>query len=56
MNIYQMVFLILVLLPPILSILIDELTNRINGLRWVAWHESLLMMYLVEGLIMGLVS
>ena len=36
MNIYQMVFVILVLMPPILSILIDELTNRINGLRWVA--------------------
>ena len=54
MNVFQMVFVIFVLLPPILSILIDELTNRINGLRWVAWHESILMIYLVEVMFTGL--
>ena len=54
MNVFQMVFVIFVLLPPTLSILIDKLTNRINGLRWVKWSESILMMYLVEIMMTGL--
>lgn len=54
MNVFQIVFVIFVLLPPTLSILIDELTNQINGLRWVKWSESLLMMYLVEIMMTGL--
>lgn len=54
MNVFQMVFVIFVLLPPTLSILIDKLTNRINDLRWVKWSDSILMMYLVEIMIIGL--
>ena len=54
MNVFQMVFVIFVLLPPTLSILIDKLTNRINSLRWVKWSESILMMYLVEIMMIGL--
>ncbi len=53
MNVFQMVFVIIVLLPPILSILIDKLTYRINGLRWVEWSEGLLMIYLVEFVMTG---
>lgn len=54
MNVFQMVFVIFVLLPPTLSILIDKLTNRINSLRWVKWSESIIMMYLVEIMMIGL--
>lgn len=54
MNVFQMVFVIFVLLPPTLSILIDKLTNLINGLRWVKWSESILMVYLVEIMMTGL--
>lgn len=54
MNVFQMVFVIFVLLPPTLSILIDKLTNRINSLRWVKWSDSILMMYLVEIMFTGL--
>lgn len=54
MNVFQMVFVIFVLLPPILSILIDKITNRINSLRWVKWSDSIIMMYLFEVMITGL--
>ena len=54
MNVFQMVFVIFVLLPPTLSILIDKITNRINSLRWVKWSDSILMMYLFEVMITGL--
>ena len=54
MNVFQMVFVIFVLLPPTLSILIDKITNRINSLRWVKWSDSILMIYLFEVMITGL--
>lgn len=54
MNVFQMVFVIFVLLPPALSILIDKLTYRIDSLRWVKWSDSILMMYLVEIMFTGL--
>lgn len=51
MNVYQMVFL-----PPILSIAIDNLTNRINKLKWIKWSDSLLQIYIFEIGIWALVS
>ena len=53
MNSYQIVFLIFVFLPPILSISIDKLTGIMNSLRWVKWSDIILMMYLVEIVIIG---
>jgi hypothetical protein len=54
MNSAQIVFLVFVFMPPILSILIDRLTGRINDLRLVKWSESILVMYLVEIVMIGL--
>lgn len=53
MNSYQIAFLILVFLPPILSISIDKLTAKINVLHWVKWSDIIWKMYLAEwGLVM----
>lgn len=48
MNSYQMGFLIFILLPPILSIALDKLSNRVNGVRWIEWSESIWKIYIVE--------
>lgn len=48
MNSYQIAFLVLILLPPIFSIALDKLSNRINGVRWIEWSEIILKLYLVE--------
>lgn len=54
MNVYQISFLIFSFLPIILSISIDKLTGRINDLRWVKWSDSIIIMYLFEIMIIGL--
>lgn len=48
MNIYQIAFLVLILLPPVFSIVLDKLSDRVKGLRWIEWSESILKLYLVE--------
>lgn len=55
MNSYQIVFLIFSFLPIILSISIDKLTDMMNGLRWVKWSDSIVVMYLFEIMIAGLI-
>lgn len=48
MNSYQIGFLIFILLPPILSIALDKLSNRVNWVRWIEFSESIWKIYIVE--------
>lgn len=48
MNSYQIAFLVLILLPPIFSIVIDKLSDRVKGVRWIEWSESIWKIYIVE--------
>lgn len=48
MNSYQIAFLVLVLLPPIFSIVLDKLSYRVWEAKWIEWSESIWKLYLVE--------
>lgn len=48
MNSYQIAFLVLILLPPIFSIVLDKLSDRVKGVRWIEWSESIWKIYIVE--------
>ena len=56
MNSYQTVFLIFILLPIILSPIVDFVTDRIKNVIWIAWHESIILMYMLEMIIIVLVA
>lgn len=51
MNSYQIAFLAFMLLPPILSIALDKLSNRIKGLGWIEWYEIIIAFYLLGTII-----
>lgn len=48
MNSYQIAFLVLILLPPVFSIVLDKLSDRVKGVRWIEWSESIWKIYIVE--------
>lgn len=48
MNSYQIVFLVLIFIPPIFSIVLDKLSDRVKGAIWIKWSDSIWMMYLAE--------
>lgn len=48
MNSYQIAFLVLIFLPPVFSIVLDKLSNRVKGVRWIEWSESIWKIYIVE--------
>lgn len=56
MNSYQMVFLIFVFLPPVLSIVVYNLTNRIDKLNWIDWSDIVVIIYILESVVFVLVS
>ena len=55
MNKSQMVFLMFVFLPLILSIVIDVSTSHIKKFSWTKWSESVLPLYLLALGALGLV-
>lgn len=56
MNSYQTVFLIFVLLPIIISPMVDFVTYRIENFIWIAWHEVIVPLYMIETIIFVLVA
>lgn len=54
MNKYQIVFLIFVFLPPVLSIVLDITTMNIKKLRWIKFYDSVLPIYLLSWLILAI--
>ena len=56
MNSYQIVFFIFILIPPIVSIAIEKLSDRVNGVIWTKWSDSILPLYLLEILIVLLIK
>ena len=48
MNSYQIAFLVLILLPPVFSIVLDKLSDRVKWVRWIEWSESIWKIYIVE--------
>lgn len=56
MNSLQTVFLIFILLPIILSPIVDFVTYRIKKLIWIAWHEAIMPLYMLEMIIFVLVA
>lgn len=55
MNSLQIGFLIFLLLPPIFSIALDKISNRVNGVRWIEWSESIFSFYVFGIIIAALV-
>lgn len=55
MNVYQIVFLIFVFLPPVLSIVVYNLTNRIDKLNFIDWSDIVVIIYLLESEVFVLV-
>lgn len=56
MNSYQIAFLMFIALPPIFSIVIDKLSDRVDGVRWIEWSESIFPLYIWEIIIVLLIS
>lgn len=56
MNSYQIVFLIFILLPPIVSIVIDKLSYRDKEANWICWSDSIVSLYILETIIFVLVA
>lgn len=56
MNSLQIGFLIFILLPLILSPVVDFMTFKIKKAIWVSWHEAILPLYMLEMIIFVLVA
>lgn len=48
MNGYQVGFLILILFPPVFSIVLDKLSDRVKVVGWIKWSDSIWIMYLLD--------
>lgn len=55
MNSYQIVFLIFILLPPIVSIAIDKISYRVKEAIWIGWSDSIVSLYILEIIIVALI-
>lgn len=55
MNSYQIVFLIFILLPPIVSIAIDKISYRVKEAIWIGWYDSIVSLYILEITIVALI-
>ena len=56
MNSYQIEFLIFILLPLILSPVVDVVTFRSKKFFWITWYEAIIPLYMIETIISVLVA
>ena len=56
MNVYQIEFLIFILLPIILSPIVDVVTYRSKKYLWITWSEAIIPLYMLEIIISVLVA
>lgn len=56
MNSLQIGFLIFLLLPLILSPVVDVVTYRSKKFLWITWYEAILPLYVLEMIIFVLVA
>ena len=56
MNSLQILFLIFLLLPLILSPIVDFVTLKIQKPFWIAWYEAVFLLYMLEMIIFVLVA
>lgn len=56
MNSYQIVFLIFILLPIVLSPVVDVVTYRSKKFLWITWPEAMIQLYMLEIIISVLVA
>lgn len=56
MNIYQIGFLIFILLPIVISPIVDVVTYRSKKSLWITWCEAIIPLYMLEMIILALVA
>lgn len=56
MNSLQIGFLIFLLLPLILSPIVDFMTYKIKGAIYISWYEAIIPLYMLEMIISVLVA
>lgn len=57
MNSTQIGFLIFILLPLVLSPIVDVLTYRSKKISlWITWPEAMIQLYMIETIILVLVA
>lgn len=56
MNSLQIGFLIFLLLPLILSPIVDFITFKIQKPFWISWYEAIIPLYMLEMIIFVLVA
>ena len=56
MNSYQIEFLIFILLPLVLSPVVDVVTFRSKKFLWITWCEAIIPLYMIETIISVLVA
>lgn len=57
MNSTQMGFLIFILLPLVLSPIVDVVTYRSKKVSlWITWPEAMIQLYMIETIILVLVA
>lgn len=55
MNSYQIEFLIFILLPIIISPIVDVVTYRSKKYLWITWSEAIILLYMLEMIILAFV-
>ena len=56
MNSHQIEFLIFILLPIVLSLVVDVVTFRSKKYLWTTWYEAIIPLYMIETIISVLVA
>lgn len=56
MNSAQIGFLIFILLPLVLSPIVDVVTYRSKKALWITWSEAIIPLYMIETIILVLVA
>lgn len=56
MNSAQIGFLIFILLPIVLSPIVDVVTYRSKKHLWITWPEAIFQLYMIETIILVLVA
>lgn len=56
MNSAQIGFLIFILLPLVLSPIVDVVTYRSKKALWTTWSEAIIPLYMIETIILVLVA
>lgn len=55
MNSHQIEFLIFILLPIVISPIVDVVTYRSKKFLWITWCEAIVPLYMIEAIISVLV-